>query len=170
MLMNFEAELGNASPPITRDSWKYQLRIHLSCEAKVKLQDALDCWRSEGNFDQADGYGLVRDKTMHAACTGHHAGTYLVRLAGIQKGKRSASSLLKRMAQASSFYERARPRAAQFDRLEFPVIPQGTLERLFLQGLPGSTRSSARLAKRLVPPDDRAYFKQLAEEVADMEE
>ena len=74
------------------------------------------------------------------------------------------------MAQLSSFYERARPRAGHFDTLDFPAIPQGTLVWLFLQGLPGSVRSYARLAKRLVPPDDPAYFKQLAGKVADMEE
>ena len=74
------------------------------------------------------------------------------------------------MAQLSSFYERARPRAGHFDRLEFPAIPQRTLVWLFLHGLPGIPRSSARLAKRLVPPDDPAYFVPLAGEVADMEE
>ena len=64
---------------------------------------------------------------MHAACQRYHAGTYLVRLTGIEKGKRVASSLLKYTAQLSSFYERARPRAGHFDRLKLPVIPQGTL-------------------------------------------
>ena len=66
--------------------------------------------------------------------------------------------------------ESARPRAGHFGRLEFPVIPQGTLMWLFLQGLPESARSSARPAKRLVPPDEPAYFKELARKLADMEE
>ena len=62
---------------------------------------------------------------MHAAGQRYHAGTYLARLTGIEKGKVSASSLSKYKAQLSSFCERARPRAGHFDRLEFPVIPQG---------------------------------------------
>ena len=48
--VKFEAELENANLPSPRDSWVDQLRIQLSCEAKVKLQDALDYWSSQGNF------------------------------------------------------------------------------------------------------------------------
>ena len=136
--VKFEAEVENANPPIPRDSWIDQLRIQLSCEAKVKLRDALDYWRSQDNFDQADGYELVIYKMMHAAGQRYHAGTYLVRLTGIESGKRSAPSLLKYMAQLSSLYERARPRAGHFDRLKVPVIPQGTLVWPFLQRPPES--------------------------------
>ena len=75
---------------------------------------------------------------------------------------RSAPSLLKYMEQLSLFYERARPRAGHLGRLEFPGILQGPMAWVFLQRLPRSARSSARLTNWLVPPADPAYFRQLS--------